>query len=32
MCESCGKVFDLVVVERHNPGQVDRQLTLGLPR
>jgi hypothetical protein len=20
MCDSCGKVFDLAVVERHNPG------------
>ena len=31
MCDSCGKVFDLAVVERHNPGQVDQQMTLKLP-
>jgi hypothetical protein len=28
MCDSCGKVFDHVMVERHNPGLVDPQLTL----
>jgi hypothetical protein len=31
MCDSCGKVFDLAVVERHNPGQVDHQMALKLP-
>jgi hypothetical protein len=28
MCDSCGKVFDRVVVERHNPGVVDPQMHL----
>jgi hypothetical protein len=28
MCDSCGKVFDHAVVERHNPG-VEGQMTLG---
>jgi hypothetical protein len=28
MCDSCGKVFDQVVVERHNPGLVDPQMKL----
>jgi len=32
MCESCGKVFDQVVVERHNPGVADPQMQLELPR
>ncbi len=27
MCDSCGKVFDHEVVERHNPG-VESQMTL----
>jgi len=27
MCDSCGKVFDHAVVERHNPG-VEAQLRL----
>ncbi len=31
MCDSCGKVFDLAVIERHNPGQVEHQMTLKLP-
>ena len=30
MCDSCGKVFDHVVVERHNPGVVEPQMRLGL--
>jgi hypothetical protein len=30
MCDSCGKVFDLVVVERHNPGVVDPRMQLQL--
>jgi predicted RNA-binding Zn-ribbon protein involved in translation (DUF1610 family) len=32
MCVSCGKVLDLAVVERHNPGLVDPQLSLNVPR
>jgi len=28
LCDSCGKVFDHVVVERHNPGIPDPQMTL----
>jgi len=28
MCDSCGKVFDQVVVERHNPGVVEPQMHL----
>jgi hypothetical protein len=28
LCGSCGKVFDPVVVERHNPGVVGPQMTL----
>jgi transposase-like protein len=28
LCDSCGKVFDQVVVERHNPGVVEQQMTL----
>jgi transposase-like protein len=28
ICDSCGKVFDQVVVERHNPGVVDPQMHL----
>jgi hypothetical protein len=28
MCDSCGKVFDQVVVERHNPGVADPQMQL----
>jgi transposase-like protein len=28
MCDSCGKVFDFVVVERHNPGLVQPQMEL----
>jgi hypothetical protein len=30
MCDSCGKVFDQVVVELHNPGVVDPQMNLSL--
>jgi hypothetical protein len=28
MCDSCGKVFDLAVVERHNPGLVEPQMRI----
>jgi hypothetical protein len=28
MCDSCGKVFDQVVVELHNPGLVEPQMNL----
>ena len=28
LCDSCGKVFDVVVVARHNPQLVDPQMTL----
>lgn len=28
LCDSCGKVFDIEVVERHNPGLVERQMDL----
>ena len=28
LCDSCGKVFDQVVVERHNPGMAVQQMTL----
>ena len=31
LCDSCGKVFDHVVVERHNPGVADPQMTLRVP-
>jgi transposase-like protein len=30
LCDSCGKVFDFVVVERHNPGLVEPQMELKL--
>ena len=30
LCDSCGKVFDLAVVERHNPGVVDPQMRLDM--
>jgi transposase-like protein len=30
LCDSCGKVFDIEVVERHNPGLVERQIGLGV--
>jgi predicted RNA-binding Zn-ribbon protein involved in translation (DUF1610 family) len=29
ICDSCGKVFDWIVVARRNPGCVDPQLELG---
>jgi hypothetical protein len=32
MCDSCGKVFEFAIVERHNPGLVDPQLRLRLDR
>ncbi len=28
ICDSCGKVFDHVVVARHNPGTADPQMQL----
>ena len=31
LCDSCGKVFDHVVVERHNHGVADPQMTLRVP-
>lgn len=30
MCDSCGKVFDAEVVERHNPGVIPPQMELKL--
>jgi hypothetical protein len=30
MCDSCGKVFDAEVVERHNPGVIPPQMELRL--
>jgi transposase-like protein len=30
LCDSCGKVFDIEVVELHNPGLVERQLGLSV--
>ena len=32
LCDSCGKVFDFEVVERHNPGLVEPQMHLDLTR
>jgi transposase-like protein len=28
LCDSCGKVFDEVVVSRHNPGLIEPQMSL----
>jgi len=28
LCDTCGKVFDLDVVERHNPGLIEPQMRL----
>ena len=32
MCDSCGKVFEAEIVERHNPGLVQPQMALRVDR